>query len=297
MSPDHAVAGTRRRSRLAWVFVLVVAFMAVEVVGGLLTGSLALLSDAGHMATDALGVGMALAAVTVAGAVRVGGHRTFGLYRLEILAALANAVLLVGVAAYVLVEAVSRFRQPTDILTGPMLAVAVVGLAVNVVGWLLLHTDASESLGMQAALFEVTADLVGSLAVIAAALIVRLTGWPYADPLFGAGLGFFILPRAVRLGSTAARILLEAAPDGIDVNRIRHDLSAIRGVSDVHDLHVWSLTVDMPMASAHLRTDAGTDPHPVLDEARRLLDEEYGIAHATLQIEPASHESCTSVSW
>lgn len=277
------------------VFALVLVVMVAEIVAGLATRSLALLSDAGHMATDALGLGMALAAIILAD--RPGGHsgRTYGLYRAEILAALANAVLLVGVAIYVLWEAVQRLQDPPEVASGPMLAVAMVGLAVNVVGFWLLRQGAEESVNVEGALLEVIADMVGSIGVVIAAAVIAVTGWAVVDPLVGAAIGLFILPRALRLGRKAVRILIEAAPDDIDVDSLRSDLSSIEGVTDVHDLHVWTLTSGMPVATVHLTTaPAATD---VLTRAQRLLATDYGIAHATLQVEPADHDGCRQTTW
>jgi len=284
MSHDHGSggrAGARYRRPLAITFASVVVFMAVETVTALLANSLALLSDAGHMLTDAVGLGMALAAITAASRAEGNGHYTFGLYRLEILAALANAALLLGVGAYVLYEAAGRFQDPPDVIGAPVLGVAVGGLVVNLTGLWLLRAGSHQSLNLQGAYVEVLADLLGSVAVVIAAAVMITTGWPYADPLFGAAIGVFILPRAVRLGRQALRTTLEA----------------IEGVVDVHDLHVWTLTSEMDVASLHLRTRERTDPHPVLDQARSLLRDRYGIAHATLQVEPESHEGCAEIRW
>lgn len=289
--------GARHRGRLVWVFTLVVVFMVVEVVAGILTNSLALLSDAGHMATDAVGLGMALAAIVAADRLKGGNRYTYGAYRLEILAALVNALLLFGVAGYVLYEATRRLTDPPTVLSGPMLVVAVLGLVVNVVGWWLLREGARESINVEGALVEVMADLWGSVGVIATALVIRFTGWPYADPLFGAAIGVFILPRAFRLGRRAVRILVQAAPEGIDLEEIRSKLTAIDGVYDVHDLHVWTLTSGMDVASVHLMTPQGVDPHSILDQARHLLRDHYGIGHATLQVEPDTHVGCRQVTW
>lgn len=271
--------------------------MVVEAVAGLITGSLSLVSDAGHMATDALGLGMALAAIVAADRASRAGGRTYGLYRLEILAALANAILLLAVAGYVLVEAVQRFRDPPAVATTPMLTVAVVGLIVNLIAWRLLRDGADRSLNVKGAYFEVLADLAGSVAVILAALITIVTGWRYADPLFAGLIGLFILPRAWSLGSQAIRILTQSAPPGLDLGAVHSELLAIPGVMDVHDLHAWTLTSDMDVATVHLMTTVDTDPHPVLDQARHLLESRYGIAHATLQVEPENHHGCSEVAW
>jgi cobalt-zinc-cadmium efflux system protein len=299
MSSDHnhasISAAARHVKRLAVAFGLVVTFMVVEAVAGIVSRSLALLSDAGHMATDALGLGMALAAIVAAARVRRSGTFTYGVYRLEIRAALANAVLLFAVGGYVLVEAFRRLQDPPEGLSGPMLVVAVIGLAVNVVSWLLLRSGAKESLNLEGAFLEVMADAIGSVGVIVAALIVRYVGWPYADPLFGAAIGLFILPRAWRLGAKALRILIEAAPAGIDPTEVEQRLASLPDVLDVHDLHVWTLTSGMDVASAHLRIDEESDAHAVLDAARDTLRDEFGISHATLQVEPATHEGCPEV--
>lgn len=294
----HVPRAARRHLRpLGIAFGLVVIFMVVEAVAGFLTGSLALISDAGHMATDALGLGMALAAIVAADRAATRGGHTYGLYRLEILAALANAALLVAVAGYVIYEAIQRFAEPTDVLTTPMLIVAVLGLAVNLISWRLLRPGSTESINVKGAYLEVLADLAGSIGVIAAALIMILTAWPYADPIFAALIGLFILPRAWRLGSQALRILVQAAPVGLDLDAMRRVLSEVPGVIDVHDLHVWTLTSDMDVATVHLMTKEGTDPHPILDRARTVLQDQYHITHATLQVEPDTHQGCSEVTW
>jgi cobalt-zinc-cadmium efflux system protein len=294
---DHHRARTANRRRLGRVFALVVVFMLVEAGAGLLTGSLALLSDAGHMATDALGLGMALAAMVAATRTGAGTHRTFGLYRLEILAALANAVLLAGVAVYVIVESIQRIARPEPILAGPMLAVASAGLVVNVVGYAALRRGASESLNVEGALLEVVADLLGSVGAVVAAVVVLATGWTQADPLVGAAIGLYILPRAWRLGSRASRVLVQAAPPDLDMGEVKASLTGIEGVVDVHDLHVWTLTSSMNVASAHVMTTTDTDPHAVLDQAREALSERFAISHATIQVEPTTHEGCAEMSW
>jgi cobalt-zinc-cadmium efflux system protein len=276
---------------------MVVTFMVAEVIGGVLTGSLALLSDAGHMATDALGLAMSLAAIVAATRSDRSTQRTFGLYRLEILAALANAALLFGVAGYVVYEAAVRISNPPEILSGAMLAVALAGLGVNVLAWWLLRPGAGESINVEGAYLEVLADLLGSVGVIVAAVVVWTSGWLYADPIIGAAIGLFILPRAWRLGRRAIRVLVQAAPENLDVDQLRRSLASINGVEDVHDLHVWTLTSEMNVASVHLMTPEQVDPHPVLDEARRLLEVDFGIAHATLQVEPDTHRGCAELAW
>jgi cobalt-zinc-cadmium efflux system protein len=290
-------AGERHKRPLIAAFVVLAVFMIVEIVAGLLTNSLALLSDAGHMVTDVIGVGMALAAIQLASRGSERRHRTFGLYRLEILAALANAVLLAGVATYVLVEAIRRFGDAPDVDDTAMLVVATLGLAANLVAFALLRAGARESLNVEGAYLEVLSDTVGSLAVIAGAAVISITGWWWVDPAVAIAIGIWILPRAFRLAGRALRIVMQSAPPGLDLDAVAVELAAIDGVVDVHDLHVWTLTSDMEVASAHLRVADGSDSHGVLDEARHLLHSRYRIDHATLQIEPISHAGCSEVAW
>jgi cobalt-zinc-cadmium efflux system protein len=292
-----ARAGARHQGRLGAALALTVGFLVVQVTVGIATGSLALLSDAGHMATDALGLTMALLAIHVASRSVQDRQRTFGLYRLEILAALANAVLLFAVAGYVLIEAARRLADPPEIAAGVVLVVGVLGLAVNLVSFALLRSGAKESLNVEGAYLEVMSDALGSLGVIVAASVMTITDWWWVDPLIGAAIGLFILPRAWRLGREAVRILVQAAPSGTDLGAIDADLRAIPGVVDVHDLHVWTLTSDMEVATAHVMVATGTDPHAVLDQARSVLSDRHGLSHATLQVEPDDHDGCDELSW
>ena len=297
-----ARAGARHARRLAIAFVLIATFFVVEAVAGFVTNSLALLSDAGHMLTDVVGLGMALAAIQLANRFerRDGGTRsshTFGLYRLEILAAFVNALLLFGVAIWVLVEAARRLGDGPEVLDGPMLVVAVLGLGANIVAFALLRDGSQESINIEAAYVEVLADLIGSIGVIIGALLLRFQGWTWVDPVIGAAIGLWILPRTWRLGRNAVRILLQAAPPHVELDRLHDELARIEGVTDVHDLHVWTLTSEMEAASAHLMTVEDVDPHDVLDQARELLATGYGIEHGTFQVEPDSHRGCHDVTW
>ena len=276
-----------------------VAFLVVQVVAGIATGSLALLSDAGHMATDAIGLGLALAAVHAANraASRRDGQRTFGLYRLEIIAALANSVLLLGVGIWVLIEAFRRLQHPEDVHGLPVLIVGVLGLVVNIACFLLLRDGQSESLNVRGAYLEVVADLLGSIGVIVAALLIALTGWEWVDPVIGAAIGVFVVPRAIRLGRSALHILVEAAPADIDIAEVRSALAAIDGVAEVHDLHVWTLTSEMDALTAHLVMSDGAHSQQVLRAAQAVLAERFGISHATLQVEEGQDEHCHDLSW
>jgi cobalt-zinc-cadmium efflux system protein len=298
---DHGAAasraGARNVGRLRIAFALAIVFLVVEAVTAFLTDSLALLSDAAHLLTDAVGIGMALAAIGLAGRARLDGARTFGLYRLEILAALANALLLFGVTIYILVEAVQRVGEDPDVQSGPMLVVAIVGLGVNVVSMLLLRSGSEESLNVRAAYFEVLSDALASAGVIVAAAVIAITDWTPIDTIVAVAIGIWIVPRAWSVAAESIRILLQAAPAGLDLDRLRADLGALPGVVDVHDLHVWTLTSEMDVASAHLMVAPGTDPHGVLDRARDVLRVEYAISHATLQVEPDDHTGCAEVNW
>jgi len=303
MTGDHGPVqaaqhvGVRYRSRLVWSLGLVGSFFVVELVAGLLTGSIALVSDAGHMLTDAAGLMMALAAIQIAARPSRATHRTFGLYRLEILAALANAVALLALAGYVLVEGIRRFGEPRDIAGGPMLAVATAGLAVNLIAFALLRPGAKENLNVRGAYLEVVADTAGSAGVIIAGIVILTTGWPYVDPIAGLAIGALIVPRAVRLASQTLRILVQAAPPHLDLDAVHADLAALPAVVNVHDLHVWTLTSGMDVASAHLMVASDADMHGVLDGARDLLRARYRVVHATLQVEPEDHTGCEEISW
>ncbi len=305
---DHGVglarAGERHLPRLLGAFAIIFVFFVIEAIAGFATNSLALLSDAGHMLTDVVGLGMALAAIHLASrferrsrSVERRSSHTFGLYRLEIVAAFVNAMLLIVVAGWVFVEAVRRLTGEPDVLGVPMLVVAVLGLAANLAAFLLLRDGAEDSINMEGAYLEVLADTVGSVGVILAAILLEAFGWTWVDPVIGAAIALWILPRSWRLGRKALRILLQAAPDHIDLDQMAVDLAAIPGVVDIHDLHVWTLTSDMEAASAHLVIRAGTDAHGVLDRARHLLDDRYHIGHATLQVEPDDHHGCHELTW
>jgi cobalt-zinc-cadmium efflux system protein len=298
---DHGTAalhaGAKHRARLWWAVGLLAAFMAVEAVAALITGSLALLSDAGHMFTDVLGIAMALAAIHAAGRAGTDSQRTFGLYRLEVLAALANALLLTGVAVYVVIEAVGRFTDPPDVPAGAMLIVATGGLIANVVAFLLLRSGAGESINVRGAYLEVVGDLLGSVGVIVAAAVIAVTGWSYADPLVAVLVALMILPRTFALGRSAVRILVQAAPEHLDVAVVRDRLARVPGVSDVHDLHVWTLTSGMDVASAHLSLEPQAELGTVLTVARAALHEDFAIDHATLQVEPVTGGRCGPAGW
>jgi cobalt-zinc-cadmium efflux system protein len=293
--PAPAAGGTasgayRRRLQAALCITLVV--LVTQITGGLLADSLALLADAGHMATDALGLGMALLAVHFANK-PTGERRTYGFARAEILAALANCLLLLGVGGFIVFEAVERFLEPAG-TDGPLTAYfAAVGLAANAVSLALLMRGRRESLNVRAAFLEVLADALGSLAVLISAVIVALTGWEGADPAASLVIGAMIVPRTVRLAREALDVLLESAPRDVDLAQVREHILAVDGVVDLHDLHVWTITSGMPVLSAHVVVS-----EPVLDSAGqervlhdlqlRLVDH-FDVEHCTFQLEPRGH--------
>lgn len=280
----HATAAGAHRQRLAVVFALTLAILLVEVVGALVSGSLALLADAGHMFTDVVGIGLALGAIWVA-ARPATDQRTFGFLRLEIVAAAANAVLLFGVAAYILYEAWRRLAEPPEIASGLMLGVAILGLAVNAVSLGVLRNAQHRSLNMRGAYLEVMGDLAGSATVIVAAIVIALTGWLAADPIASVLIGLLILPRTLRLLRDALDILLEAAPKGVNLDEVRRHIVDVDGVADVHDLHAWTITSGLNVLSAHVVLNESANPPAVLDELCRCLSGDFDIEHSTFQLE------------
>jgi cobalt-zinc-cadmium efflux system protein len=274
------------------VLALTCAVLVAEVVGARLTGSLALLADAGHLFTDVAGISLAVLAVTFA-ARPATPERSFGYFRLEILAAVVNAVLLFGVAVLVLVEAWRRWQSPPGVDGGAMLAFAVLGLVANVVGLLVLRAGAKESLNVRGAYLEVLGDLFGSAAVIAAAVVIAATGWLRADPLASVLVALMILPRTWTLLREAVDVLLEATPKDIDLAEVRRHLLDTPGVVDAHDLHVWTITSGMPVLSVHVVVDdrawAQGSGGEVLDALGSCLADHFDVEHCTFQLEPAGH--------
>jgi cobalt-zinc-cadmium efflux system protein len=284
MPRAQRTAASANRPRLVAVFVLTTSVFLVELVGAALSNSLALLADAGHMFTDVGGIGLALLAISFAARPPSGG-RTFGYLRLEILVAVVNAVLLFGVAAFILIEAWRRLSAPPEIATGLMLAVAVLGLVANAVSLYLLRDAQRASLNMRGAYLEVMGDFAGSAAVIVAAIVITLTGWTPADAVASALIGFLIIPRTWGLLRDAVDVLLEATPKGIDLEEVRTHIRDVAGVADVHDLHAWTITSGVNVVSAHVVLDTGADPPAVLDELCRCLSGDFDIEHSTFQLE------------
>jgi len=280
---SHTPAG-KNKKRLAIVLALTTAYLIAEVVGGLLTHSLALLADAGHMLTDVAGLGLALMAIQFAERPAT-PERIYGFYRVEILAALTNGVVLIGISIYILYEAYQRFRNPQEVQSGAMLGVALVGLVINIVGIYLLRAASEESLNMKGAYFEVMSDMLTSIGVIAAAIIMLTSGWYYADPLISAGIGLFILPRTWLLLRDAVGVLLEGTPTDVNLATLREAIGNVNGVAEIHDLHVWSLTSGVNAMSVHtVLADHGLHDE-VLAAVQKKVTSEFKIAHATVQVE------------
>lgn len=283
-------AARQGAGRLRIVLALTASYLVIEVVGGVLTGSLALIADAGHMLTDVAGVSMALLAIWFAARPPT-PEKTYGYYRLEILAALANGFLLVGVAAYILFEAYRRFAEPHEVLGLPMLGVAAVGLLVNLTSAYLLFRGQKASLNIRGAFLEVVSDLLGSVAVIVAALVILATGFELVDPIASVVIGLFILPRTWALVNDAVHILLEGAPKGVDLEHVRQHVLSAQGVVDVHDLHAWTITSGMNVVSAHVVIEDGASHERVLDELCRCLSDDFDVEHSTFQIEPVDRRT------
>lgn len=277
-------ATAQHAGKLAWALALTATYMVAEVAGGLITGSLALLADAAHMLTDVGGLALALIAIRFA-AREATPQRTFGYLRMEVLSALANAVVLLLLTVYILYEAYQRFVSPPDVLSGPMLLVASIGLAVNLISMRLLAGGSSESLNVKGAYFEVLSDMLGSIGVILAALLMMWKGWRLADPIIGAGIGLFIVPRTFGLLKQAVHILMEGTPANVDVSILESKLLAVAGVSAVHDLHVWTVTSGFDAMSCHLVVNDFSTARSVLKQARIVMRDEFGIDHVTIQVE------------
>jgi cobalt-zinc-cadmium efflux system protein len=289
---DHASGRAEDRRRLALVLAITVGVVAVEVVGALVSGSLALLADAGHLLTDAAGLLVALSASLLASR-PPSPRRTYGYHRAEILAAGLNAFVLLGVCGYLLYAGVHRLVDPATVHAGPMLAFACVGLVANVLAMGVLAARRGSSLNMKGAYAEVLSDALGSAAAVVASLIILATGFDRADPIASLLIAALVLPRAAALLREAGAVLLESVPADVDIAVVRSHLAEVDGVVDVHDLHAWTITSGMPALSAHVTvTDAALEARGVgviLDDLTTCVDDCFGIAHATFQVEPVSH--------
>lgn len=293
----HAHGGTsaagKNKKNLAIVLGLTLTYLIAEVIGGLWFNSLALLADAGHMLTDVMGLALALLAIWFAEKPAT-PERTYGYYRFEILAALTNAVILIGISLYILYEAYERFLNPPEVESAGMLIVAGIGLIINLFGMWILYGGSKESLNMKGAYFEVLSDMLTSIGVIIAGIIMLTTGWYYADPLISAGIGLFILPRTWALLKDAVAVLLEGTPSDVNIASVREKLSKIEGVAEIHDLHVWSLTSGVNALSVHAVLAEGAEHDDVLQRIHDSCTSAFKIAHVTAQTERegfACHET------
>jgi cobalt-zinc-cadmium efflux system protein len=294
MSHDHAHTAGRSSGALAVTLALVGAYTVVEVVGGLLTGSLALLADAGHMLADVTSLALALFAGWLAKRPAT-LQRSFGYQRAEILAALANGVALVAISIWIFVEAGRRLSDPPDVLGGWMLLIAAVGLGVNLVAASILRGHGG-NLNVQAAFRHVLADLLGSVGTVAAALVILTTGWRYADPLVGAAIALLVLVSSWTILRDSVRILLEATPAGIDAGDVGRRMAAAEGVVEVHDLHIWTITSGFAALSAHILVRRGDDCHARRRELETMLSREFGLQHTTLQVDHVGEHAGLQIS-
>ena len=284
MAHNHGSSASKHRGRLFIALGLTTSYMVVEAVTGILTNSLVLVADAGHMLTDVAGLSLALVAIWFAQRPPTAA-KTFGYYRAEILAALVNALLLFGVSAYIFYEAYNRFRDPPHVTSVPLLIVASIGLGINLVSARLLMGGAGESVNVRGAFLEVVSDILGSVGAIAAGVIILTTGWRYADPLFASAVGLFILPRTWNLLKVALDVLLEGTPAHIELEQVQKEMLAQPGVESVHDLHVWTVTSGFVALSGHVQVGDFVDRDALLVALRGALSSKFDIDHVTIQVE------------
>ena len=282
---SHAIPDTRNERPLWLALVLTSTFLVVEAIAGVLTGSLALISDAAHMLTDAAALAIALAAVRIAKRA-ADRKRTFGYHRFEILAAAFNALILFAVGLYILYEAYQRWSNPPELESTAMLVVAIVGLFVNLISMRLLSAGKEESLNLRGAYLEVWSDMLGSAGVIAAAIIIKVTGWLWVDSLVAAAIGIWVLPRTWTLLKESTNILLQGVPAEIDLDRLEGAIRNVEGVQELHNLHVWAMTTGRNVMSAHVVVGAGViDPLEIMRAVTALAEHDFGISHSTVQVE------------
>lgn len=291
---DHHHGRAADRRRLAWTLGLVLLYTGAEVVGGLLTGSLALLSDAGHMVSDAGSLALALFALWIAGKPRT-PERTYGYHRTEILAALVNGVTLVAIAVFVVLEAWERFQDPPEVQAGGMIAVATGGLVINLVCMWILHggrDDGKRSLNMRGAWLHVVSDMLGSVQAVIAGLLIWRFGWAWADPAAAVVIALLVVWSSWSLLKESVHVLMEATPGHIDSREVGAALVAVDGVSDVHDLHIWTITSGFDALSVHARVEGDRPRGAVLEELRELLRQRFSIHHSTIQLEEGQGCGC-----
>lgn len=285
---DHGSGGVKYEKPLWWAFGLTAAFLIAEVIGGLLTNSLALLSDAAHMATDVVALAISLVAVWLSRK-PPDARQTYGYARMEAIGALVNGGMLFLVAGYILWEAVGRFRQPPEVSSTGMLVIAGLGLIVNLISMRLLKAGSGDSLNIKGAYLEVWADMLGSVGVIIGAVVIMISGWTLADPIIAVLIGLWVLPRTWTLVRQAGQVLMQGAPGGLNLDTVRDMMLAHPGILTVHDLHVWALGSKEPVLTAHIiLKDQASAPDEVRQSLIAALAEKFGIDHATLQIEAST---------
>jgi len=290
-----AHAGGRHRWRLVLAFGLVACFFGVELAAGIASQSLALLSDAGHMAADVVTLGAALVATRVATRADTTGRRTFGSYRAEIFASGLAVLVMLGVSLYIFIAAIGRIGSAPEVGSTAMFIVGAIGLVLNIIALLLLRGGAGESLNVKGAYLEVVADTLGYVGVIVAAVLITVTGSTTWDTVIALAIGAFVFVRALRLGHEVLAVLGQHAPADVAPDQVLTTREDVPGVHEVHDLHLWTLTTGMDVATAHLV--AGDDPDRVLKDASTLLRDRFGIAHATLQVETTDNQQCRGAGW
>jgi len=280
-------AGVSDERRIGWAFVIIFVFMLVEVIGGLMAGSLALIADAGHMVSDAAALGMSWVALRL-GKRAADAERTYGYKRLEVLVAFVNGCTLFAIAGWILFEAIRRFTAPVEVLGGTMLVVAVAGLLANVAAFVVLNGGNRENLNMRSAWLHVLGDLLGFVVAIIAAAVILFTGWSPIDPILSVVVAILILKSAAEIVKSSAHILLEGVPPGLDLSELRADLTAVLpAVIEVHHVHAWSLTAEQPLVTLHVRCNPDADQKTIIPAINRRLKDRFGITHSTIQIDPA----------
>ncbi|MFK3959871.1 cation diffusion facilitator family transporter [Pseudalkalibacillus hwajinpoensis] len=289
-SHDHGHTHSANKKALLISFILIATFMILEVVGGIITNSLALLSDAGHMLSDTVALGMSLLAFKL-GEKKSDTEKTYGYKRFEILAAFLNGIALIAISFYILWESINRFIDPPDVASTGMLVIAAIGLIVNIlVAWILMKGDTSENLNLRSAFLHVLGDLLGSIGAIIAALLIMFIGWNYADPIASAIVAILVLISGIRVTKDSFHVLMEGTPSNIDLQKVKKALVEIDGVHSIHDLHIWNITSDFPSFTCHLVVNEGVNRDQMLKIAGQKLHDQFELTHTTIQIECETSE-------
>jgi cobalt-zinc-cadmium efflux system protein len=285
----HSHSHTNNKKALFWAFLLIATFMVVEVIGGVITNSLALLSDAGHMLSDAAALGLSLFAMKL-GEKNATQSKTYGFKRFEIIAAALNGLTLIVISIYIFVEAYQRFTDPPEVQSLGMLTISVIGLLVNIIAaWILMSGDKDENLNVRSAFLHVIGDMLGSVGAITAALLIYFFGWGLADPIASVAVAILIIISGWRVTKDSFHVLMEGAPEQVKLDEVKDEILKIPEVKDVHDVHVWSITSGVFMLSGHIAVEGEGSHDRVLHKAQRLLHDKFGIDHSTLQVEGEEH--------